>query len=100
MDIKVNVTSSGDIIFEGALLIAPASNYSDGIDKGFRPAVRWAIMRLPNNITRSGMMNLKDHDAEPTPAKAIASARATLFDGDCICYELVDMMLEKYEREV
>lgn len=100
MDIKVNIATSGDVIFEAVFVFAPASNYSDGIDKGFRPAIRWAAVRLPNTIIRSGMMNLKGCAAEATPKEAVAAARVVLFDGDCICSAMVDAFLEKYEREV
>ena len=99
MDININISSSSDVAFESALLFAPISNYSDGQDRGFRPAIRQALVRLPKTILRSGMFNIKDHDSEDTADKAIAVASSCLITGECICTEMVDQMLETYERE-
>jgi len=96
---KINISTSEDITFEGGLLLGAASNYSDGIDRGFRPAIRWAMIKIPNTVIRSGLFNLKNETAKETSGEAVARAREVLFTGDCLCAALVDQMLEVYERE-
>lgn len=101
MQIKVTLHTSEDVIFEGALLLAPVSNYSNGEDKGERPAIRWAMMRLSDNLMRGGLFNIKGLPSEDTAEKAVAVARTALFDGDgCMGLSIVDAILEEYEREV
>jgi hypothetical protein len=99
MSLNIKVASSEDIEFEGALLLAPASNYSDGITKGFRPAIRWAMVKMPNIISRSGLFNIKGEVKQPTPSAAFNKASERLFAGDCMCSALVDYMLETYADE-
>jgi hypothetical protein len=99
MTLKININTSEDIEFEAALLLSPASNYSDGPVKGERPAIRWAMVRLPATIIRSGVFNIKDVPKEATRAQAIAVARSILFGGDCLCTTAIDFILETYADE-
>lgn len=97
MDVKINIATSGDVIFEGALLFAPTSNYGDGEGRGERPAIRWAMIRLPDIIMRSGLFNIKGLDPEDTAEEAATAARNALFGN--MCPGIVDAVLEEYERE-
>jgi hypothetical protein len=101
MSLKISITTSEE--FEGSLVLDPAYNYSDGTDKGFRPAIRWALIHMPETVASSGLMNLRDEPACETIAQALARSKKWMFVHEegttCICAFLVDAMLEEFERE-
>jgi hypothetical protein len=100
MSTTVKIETVEDIEFEGALLFAPASNYSDGPNPGFRPAIFFALVELPNNMHASGMFNLKNEAKQDTPDAAKIVARTYLFSDNCICQAAINYILETYSSEV
>jgi hypothetical protein len=100
MSITIKTESVEDIEFEGSLLFAPVSNYSDGPEPGFRPAIFFALVELPGNIHASGMFNLKDEAKQDTPDAARLRARTYLFGENCLCQAAVNYILETYASEV
>jgi hypothetical protein len=99
MSLNIKVSTSEDIEYRVALLLGDASNYSDGQTKGFRPSIRFAMVTLPTSVTRSGLFNIKNEAKQDSPAEALAIALSKLLEGDCICSDIVDRMLETWADE-
>jgi hypothetical protein len=109
MSVTIKITTSEDIEYEGVLLFAPAANYSDGPEPGFRPAIRFALLEIPSvvharlempsNIHASGLFNLKDEDKQETLEAAKNIAREYLFSDNCLCQSAINHILETFAAE-
>ncbi|MHC4649063.1 MAG: hypothetical protein ACYTBJ_26725 [Planctomycetota bacterium] len=100
MTLKVDIKTSEDIEFMGAIVFAPASNFSDGPDTGFRPAMSFVLIELSNKVHASGMFNITDEGPQDAPGKAVAIAADYLWGENCICEAAIKYILEKYAAEV
>jgi hypothetical protein len=90
--VRIDSDEDWDYIFA----VKAVSNYSDGVVKGERPAVKWVYARLPQNVLKSGIMNIKDEPKLSTRSEAISRALELLPDEIVVA---VDMWLETYADE-